>query len=180
MADPPVRSSRTAAVTAVPCFPSTDHDHDRCQSAILADAEQVCLARRVRLTAQRRRVLEIITESHGAIGAYDILDRLARDGRRPAPIAVYRALDFLIEHGLVHRLASLNAYVACAHAAARHGAQFLICQRCGMIGEITDPGVSRAIAEAASEIGFTVSSPVVEVAGLCAACRKTAIDATAG
>ncbi len=180
MAEPRTCSPRLPPATSEPFFPSADHDHDRCRAAILADAERVCLARRVRLTTQRRRVLEIVAESHGAIGAYDILDRLARDGRRPAPIAVYRALDFLMEHGLVHRLASLNAYVACAHAAGRHGAQFLICQRCGTIGEITDARVSRAIAAAASEVGFNVSAAVVEVAGLCAACGQAAHDAAGG
>lgn len=153
-------------------FPAADHDHAHCVDAILADAERVCAARKARLTAGRRRVLEIVAASHVAIGAYDIIDRLAEGGRRPAPITVYRALDFLIQHGLVHRLASLNAYVACPHAGDRHGAQFLICRHCGTIGELASAGVDRAIAEAASEAGFAVAVPVVEVEGLCAHCRE--------
>jgi len=152
-------------------FPHSDHDHAHCVAAILADAEDVCQGRKVRLTPQRRRVLEIVAESHTAIGAYEILEHLAVGGKRPAPVTVYRALDFLMAHGLVHRLASLNAYIACPHPGARHGAQFLICKRCGTIGELSDDTVHRAIAGAASDVGFAVSVPVVEVAGLCLNCR---------
>lgn len=152
-------------------FPGSDHNHAHCVAAILADAEDVCAGRKVRLTLQRRRVLEIVAESHCAIGAYEILEHLTVGGKRPAPVTVYRALDFLMEHGLVHRLASLNAYIACPHPGARHGAQFLICKRCGTIGELSNATVQRAIAGAASDVGFTVSAPVVEVAGLCLNCR---------
>lgn len=153
-------------------FPAAQHDHRRCIHAILDNAEAVCDAHGARLTDQRRRVLRIVADSHGAVGAYDILERLVEDGKRPAPVTVYRALDFLMEHGLVHRLASLNAYMACLHPGAAHGAQFLICQRCGMIGELADAGVGRAVAAAAAHVGFSVTVPVVEVAGLCARCRQ--------
>lgn len=158
----------------VSTFPQSDHDHGYCVAAILADAEEVCRLNGVRLTPQRRQVLKIVAENHAAVGAYEVMDRLAGDGKRPAPITVYRALDFLMEQGLVHRLASLNAYVACPHPGARHGAQFLICKRCGTIGELTDESVDRAIAGAASDVGFSVSAPVVEVAGLCINCRHGA------
>lgn len=157
-------------------FPCADHDHDHCVAAILAGAERVCDERNVRLTAQRRRVLEIVAEQHGAIGAYEIIDRLAGDGKRPAPVTVYRALEFLIEQGLVHRLASLNAYIACRHVDTEHGAQFLICKRCGTIGEIANRAVDRAIVGAASDVGFAVAARVVEVAGLCADCRTGKAD----
>ena len=153
-------------------FPTSDHQHERCVDAILADAQRLCELRQVRLTTQRRRVLEIVASSHAAIGAYDIMDRLATSGRRPAPITVYRALDFLIDQGFVHRLASLNAYVACVHARAEHGAQFLICRDCGTIGELTSPAVDHAIAEAASSAGFVAALPVVEVSGVCVHCRS--------
>jgi Fur family zinc uptake transcriptional regulator len=158
-------------------FPPNDHDHRTCAATILTDAERLCRDRKVRLTAQRRRVLEIVAASHLAVGAYEILERLAEGGRRPAPIMVYRALDFLIEQGLVHRLTSLNAFVACACSRAAHGAQFLICRGCGTIGEMTSAAVDRAIADAASSADFDVGSTVVEVAGLCSACRHAAADA---
>ena len=163
-------------MTIAGAFPYADHDHHHCVAAILASAEQVCDERNVRLTPQRRRVLEIVAERHGAIGAYEIIDRLAGDGKRPAPVTVYRALEFLIEQGLVHRLASLNAYIACRHADAEHGAQFLICKRCGTIGEIANVAVERAIACAASDVGFAVAARVVEVAGFCADCRTGKAD----
>lgn len=157
-------------------FPRSDHDHTSCIAAILSAAAEICAARKVRLTEQRRRVLEIIAQSHAAIGAYDIMDRLTSSGKRPAPITVYRALDFLIEQGLVHRLATLNAYVACAYACADHGAQFLICNRCGLIGEVSSQSVDRAISGVASAAGFAVFSPVIEVAGLCSNCRSRLLD----
>ena len=152
-------------------FRSAHHNHQSCVAAILADAEDLCHDRKVRFTAKRRRVLEVVAESHAAIGAYEIMERLPHEGRRPAPITVYRALDFLIEQGLVHRLASLNAYVSCPRPGAAHGAQFLICRHCGVIGELTDPAVDRAIAGAATEVGFEVASPVIEIAGVCVNCR---------
>lgn len=157
-------------------FPRADHDHTSCIAAILSAAAELCALRRVRLTEQRRRVLEIIAHSHAAIGAYEILERMTSGGKRPAPITVYRALEFLIQQGLVHRLATLNAYVACANAIADHGTQFLICKRCGMIGEVSSQAVDRAIFGAASDVGFVVSSPVIEVAGLCSDCHSLPHD----
>jgi len=157
-------------------FPRVDHDHTSCIDAILSAAAERCAVRKVRLTEQRRRVLEIIAQSHTAIGAYEIMERLSSNGKRPAPITVYRALDFLIQQELVHRLATLNAYVACSKAITDHGAQFLICNRCGMIGEFSSQAVDRAIFAAAEDVGFVVSSPVIEVAGLCLNCRSLPHD----
>jgi Fur family transcriptional regulator, zinc uptake regulator len=156
----------------VACFPAPDHDHRACLANVLATAEHLCAERQVRLTAQRRRVLEIIAASHSAIGAYEIMDRLGEQQRRPAPISVYRALDFLIAQRLVHRLASRNAYIACTTPRAAHGAQFLICERCGAIGEVFDDAVEDAIAEAAQSAGFAMTARLVEVAGLCACCSR--------
>jgi Fur family transcriptional regulator, zinc uptake regulator len=158
------------------CFPDPDHDHGHCVARVLATAETLCAERQVRLTAQRRRVLEIIAASHAAIGAYEIMDRLADQQRRPAPISVYRALDFLIAQRFVHRLASRNAYVACTTPRAAHGAQFLICERCGAIGEVCDDAVEDAIAGAAHTAGFAVTARLVEVAGLCASCAREVAD----
>lgn len=153
-------------------FPSLRHDHQLCVDRVLSRAELVCRQRNVRLTTQRKRVLEILAQEHAAIGAYDLLDRLAADGRKTAPIAVYRALDFLMDQGLVHRVASLNAYVACSHPAEDHHAQFLICRHCRRVGELEDAGVDQAIANAAQQAGFSVDVSVVEVAGECITCRK--------
>jgi Fur family zinc uptake transcriptional regulator len=153
-------------------FPAPGHDHQHCVANVLATAERLCAQRQVRLTAQRRCVLEIVAASHSAIGAYEIIDRLGEQQRRPAPISVYRALDFLIAQRLIHRLASRNAYVACTAPRAAHGAQFLICERCGAIGELRDEAVESAVAEAAQSAGFAVITQLIEVAGLCAHCSR--------
>jgi Fur family zinc uptake transcriptional regulator len=148
------------------------HDHEVCLTRTLAAAEQVCGERRVRLTPQRRRVLEAIAAGHAAVGAYDIIDALAASGPRPAPISVYRALDFLVANGLIHRIDSLSAFVLCASPGSSHRAQFLICQRCREIAEMRSDAVDAAIGEAASAVGFAVSSAVVEVTGICRACSR--------
>lgn len=120
----------------------------------------------------RRRVLEILASSHAPLGAYEIIERLGTHGPRPAPITVYRALDFLLENGLVHRIESRNAFLACGH---RHetGAMvvFLICERCGAVGEAPAAKVASGLAEAAKRAGFTPKTPVVEVSGICSHCR---------
>jgi len=104
---------------------------------------------------------------HRPRGAYDILEDLATGGKKPAPLTVYRALDFLVEHGLVHRLESLNAFIGCPHPGGGHASQFLVCERCGTATELNDPGVAAAIARSAEALGFEVGRPIVEVRGLC-------------
>src|SRR4051794_4514998 len=102
-------------MTAVsPTLEHREHDHARCAADALGHAEQICAREGLRLTPQRRRILEALLESHVPASAYDIIERLAEiDGRRHAPISVYRALDFLVEHNFAHRIASKSAYVAC-------------------------------------------------------------------
>jgi len=158
---------RAAPSTA---FLRADHDHSHCVADLLAAADRACHARGRGLTAARRRVLEILCESHAALGAYDILARLNAGGGRIAPIAVYRTLDFLIETGLVHRLASRNAFIACAHPNSRHGAQFMICDDCGVVAELADRGIEAALARRARAAGFAPRAPLVEIAGLCPRC----------
>lgn len=155
-------------------FPEPEHDHDRCRDDLLDLAESLCAAEGARLTPQRRRVLEVVADGHAAVGAYEIADRLGEAGAKPAPMAVYRALEFLMDKGLVHRLNSLNAFVACAQPGCRHGAQFLICERCRRVAEFADGAVDAAIASAAAEAGFGVTAPHVEVLGTCPHCREAA------
>ena len=135
------------------------------------DAEAVCEARGVRLTNLRRQVLEVLWEDHVAMGAYDILAKLNAGGERNAPMAVYRALDFLMEHGLAHRLNSLNAFVGCRHPGHQHSGQFLICAKCNTIAEMASEAVSRTVARAAASRGFKPSSEMIEVMGYCPNCR---------
>jgi Fur family zinc uptake transcriptional regulator len=160
---------------------SRAHDHEVCMAAAHARAEKMFVARGLKLTALRRRVFEEIARSHDAVGAYDVLDRLARtSGERIAPISVYRALDALLEAGVVHRLESRNAFFAChaPHAPnARHIA--LLCETCGTVNEIDGAAVHAAIDGAVSEAGFTSRQAVVEISGRCASCGVRPADGEA-
>ena len=153
-------------------FPSPDHDHARCASDTLRHAESCCAARGQRLTPMRRRVLEVLAASHKPLGAYEIME-LVGGAQRPAPITVYRALDFLRDNGLVHRIESRNAFLACAH---NHGDDamvvFLICERCGEVGEMPAGPLAPALSGALKGAGFSPKLSVIEVSGLCANCRK--------
>jgi len=153
-------------------FPAPDHDHGRCASAAIAHAEELCGARSQRLTPMRRHVLEALLASHRPLGAYEIIERLADRGR-PAPITIYRALDFLRENGLVHRIESRNAFVACVHNHAGNDlVVFLICERCGAVGEAPGGAVAEALKSSARAAGFAPKSPIIEIAGICSHCRE--------
>lgn len=154
---------------------SRPHDHSHCVSHALTEAETICERQGLRLTALRKRVLELVWHSHKPLGAYDILGVLSEaDGRRAAPPTVYRALDFLLEHGLVHRIASLNAFIGCNHPQHAHQGQFLICRNCHAAIELQQPAISQAIITEAAGVGFAVEGQMVEVVGLCAGCREAA------
>ena len=153
-------------------FPAPDHDHGRCASDAIAHAEAVCTARKERLTPIRRHVLEALLASHQPLGAYELIDRLAETGARPAPITIYRALDFLREQGFVHRIESRNAFMACGH---NHDSGdpvvFLICEKCGAVGEAASAAVAETIKTASRAAGFTPKTPVIEISGICAHCK---------
>jgi Fur family zinc uptake transcriptional regulator len=138
----------------------------------MAAAEAWCLARGQRLTPMRRRVLATLLASHKPLGAYEIIDRLAPKGPRPAPITAYRALEFLRQNALVHRIESRNAFVACVHKhAAGELVVFLICELCGDVGEASSAEVTSTLVAAARAAGFTPKSPVIEISGVCTHCR---------
>ena len=152
-------------------FPKPGHNHARCASDALRRAEDVCTARKVRLTDIRRRVLEAVWQSHIPVGAYDILSQLNACGGRIAPVQVYRALEFLMDNNLVHRIASLNAFIGCAHMGeVNHAAQFLICRSCGSTAELESAPLKRALSQAVAERGFTIDSQIVEISGFCPHC----------
>lgn len=153
-------------------FSGAAHDHGHCLEQALEQAEVICQARHARLTTLRRRVLELIWSSHAPIGAYDLLRRLSREHERAAPPTVYRALDFLLAQGLIHRIESLNAFVGCAQPDSSHGGQFLICRDCGQAAELQDDRVEEAIDRGAAALGFLVESRTVELRGLCPGCRE--------
>lgn len=142
---------------------------ERGLSRALARAEVLCSGRGVRLTAQRRRVLELVCRAARPIGAYEILDQI-RDGATAAPPTVYRALDFLLEQGLVHKLETLHAFIGCTHPEHPHTSQFLICADCGDVIELENEAIAGSLRSVAAETGFEPRRPIVEVIGTCSAC----------
>ncbi|WP_322988718.1 Fur family transcriptional regulator [Hoeflea sp.] len=124
------------------------------------------------LTKNQSLVFGALSRAEGPLSAYTILDQLRDDGFR-APLQVYRALDKLVETGMVHRLESLNAFVACSHPGcdSHQTIAFAICETCGKVAEISDEALESRLRELAREDGFTVKRAVVELRGLCVACR---------
>lgn len=149
------------------------HDHAACAETALARAEDICEAEGARLTPVRRRALEILLETHKAMGAYEVLDRLSEDGFGNQPPVAYRALDFLVEHGLAHRIQRLNAFTACTHPGGHsHAPVFLICEACHVVAEAQGRAVREALEGAARDVGFAVERAHVEALGLCPACQE--------
>ncbi|HET6469434.1 MAG TPA: Fur family transcriptional regulator [Geminicoccaceae bacterium] len=153
-------------------FPRRSHDHRSCVAAALARADELCGRRAVRLTPLRRRVLELIWQSHAPVGAYQLMEMLAKERGPVAPPTVYRALEFLRAQGLVHRIESLNAFIGCPAPAAGHHAGFLICRRCGNVAEFPAAVLGDALARLAAGAGFSVEGEKIEVTGTCAPCRE--------
>ena len=161
-------------MTETSAFPSTTHDHTRCRSEALAQAEAMLARKKARLTPDRRAVLEVLLDDHQAQGAYDIMERIDWRGRRPAPTVIYRALDFLVSHGLAHKIESLNAFMACPHAGHEHRPMIMICTNCSQVAEFASTTIDKAVAKAAKDSGFTPRETTVEVTGLCSHCRESA------
>ena len=137
----------------------------------LDQAAELCRTRGQSLTPLRRQVYEIMLNAGRPLGAYDVLEILAKERGRVAPPTVYRSLDFLVEQGLVHKVLSVNGFVACCAASRPHDAELFLCRRCGNAIEVARKLAGSGIEEAAAEIGFAVESVVLEVHGLCGACR---------
>ena len=152
-------------------FPGRKHDHEVCVESALEQAEALCRERGARLTPLRKRVLEIIWESHAPLGAYDVLDRMNEGGERNAPPTVYRTLDFLLKHGFIHRIESQKAFVGCAKPEKAHMAQFFICRDCGTVAETHSEEIGEAIEASATRAGFLVETPVMEINGRCQECH---------
>ncbi len=150
------------------------HDHAHCRTDALARAEDLAATRGARLTPVRRRVLEILLEAHKALGAYDVLNRLAAEGFGNQPPVVYRALEFLEDQGFAHRIRRLNAFVACMHPGEAHAPAFLICRVCSTVAEAPAAPVMEALSLAAAHTGFAVERANVEASGLCPACKVAA------
>lgn len=150
------------------------HDHGHCCDDVLARAERLAVARGARLTPVRRRVLQILLEEHRALGAYDVLERLAAEGFGNKPPVAYRALEFLVEQGLAHRIRRLNAFAACMHPGESHAPAFFICKTCASLAEAPAAEVRQAMDHAAAAIGFAIERVNIEALGLCPSCKGVA------
>jgi Fur family transcriptional regulator, zinc uptake regulator len=148
------------------------HDHDLCAHAALATAEARLAEAGQRLTPVRRRTLEILLASPRALGAYEVLERLVEGGFANQPPVAYRALEFLEDQGLAHRIRRLNAFTACMHAGQAHSPAFLICRSCHKVAEAPATEVVAALSRAAGALDFTLERATVEALGLCPACRS--------
>ena len=158
-----------------PLGPCADRDARRRLSPRerVALAVSICKGRGVRMTALRRRVLELLWASDRPMGAYELLKAVKPGGSRPVgPTTVYRALAFLMAQGLVSRIESLNAYVPCAHPQRDHDCLFFICSRCQVSIELEDPRIGGLLAEDADALGFVATRRTVEIKGMCALCAN--------
>jgi Fur family zinc uptake transcriptional regulator len=148
------------------------HDHRHCIHQALKTADQRCKEQGARLTALRKQVLELIWTSHKPLGAYDLLDLLASSSnKRIAPATVYRTLDFLQQTGLVHRIATLNAFMGCGCHEPHSNSHFFICQHCQTTVEMLTDEIQLAINSTAKKANFAVLRAAVEVVGLCPNCQ---------
>lgn len=149
------------------------HNHNHCIHDALASARNLCENRGARLTSLREQVLELIWQNHKPLGAYTLMDMLATAStRRVAPPTVYRALDFLLEQGLIHRINGLNAFIGCPSPEKKHQSHFLICRICSIAIEVDSARLTKDIQASAAEAGFSVESHSLEVMGICPSCSK--------
>ncbi len=158
-------------------FPPRDHDHGVCLSDALGRARTRCLELGIKWTALREQVFRHVATSHKPVSAYDLIESLAKEGKRLAPVSVYRILDVLQGAGLVHRLESRNAFFACMteHASVPQTITF-VCEDCERVTEAEAPDAFRAIGVSAQASRFHARNTVIEVSGVCAECH----DAGAG
>ena len=151
------------------------HDHRRCVSAALTRAKTLCEDSEVRLTPIREAVLRTIWASHRPLGAYDIVDKMTLEttsGKRILAPTVYRAIEFLLAQGLIHRIATLNAYIGCPFPGSHHSDFFLICRECGSAAECSADQLNIAVEQTAKRANFKVETQVIEIAGLCPECQR--------
>ncbi len=146
------------------------HDHSQCVETAISAAEAHCAEEDLRFTPVRRAALEILLKEHRALGAYEVLDRLREEGFGSQPPVAYRALDFLVENGLAHKIERLNAFVACGHPGETHSPAFLICRLCDSVAEANSAPSRGSLGTAAKAAGFTIERTVVEALGVCPGC----------
>lgn len=153
----------------------TTQAHSHSASAIarqLHTAEQLCAQRGSRLTPLRRLVLDTLLHHRGSMKAYELLEALRAAQPGAAPPTVYRALDFLTEQGLIHRLDAINAWAACTDAGGNPHDLLIVCTRCGNVAELSDPALSQRLADCVAQAGFALAGHETELRAVCAHCRQ--------
>lgn len=148
-----------------------EHNHNHCIDSALEQAQQLCKQRKQKLTPVRLLVLQLIWASHKPLGAYELLPALKEAGFNSAPPTVYRALEFLQQQGLVHRITSLNAFVGCPHPSEPHDVFFLICKHCGVAVEGSDQVASQLVEQEGRRLGFVHENYNIEILGSCPNCQ---------
>lgn len=139
---------------------------------LLYQAQQVCQKKGARLTKAREQVFLLLAKHEGAIGAYDLLDKLKKSDSSAKPATIYRALDFLSKQGFVHKIESINAFVMCHHFGdCNHPVQLLICDKCGQVEEIQSNNFDLALRSMADANGFSITHQIVEAHGHCQSCQ---------
>lgn len=152
----------------------TDHVDEQ-----LSLAESLCADRGRRLTPIRRKVLELMLRHGRSLKAYELLEAMRAVHPGAAPPTVYRALDFLMEEGLIHRLDAVNAWTACHDAAGAPHDLLVVCTGCGAVSEVSDPAMSRQLAERVAQTGFALATHETEIRALCPQCQKDPAKAAA-
>lgn len=148
------------------------HSHKKCVQQALERAEQCCRQHGGRLTPIRKKVLELIWQSHKPVKAYDLLAQLSSDQFVEKPPTVYRALQFLLDNHLIHRIESQNAYIGCETDHESMDSKFLICDQCNEVEELIEPKLNQTLSEMSQRQGFIPNLVNVEIHGICAQCAK--------
>lgn len=148
------------------------HDHVRSLNAAIARAHEICESANVRLTSTRESILKLLWQSHQPLGAYQLQQQITKITDKPvAPPTIYRALEFLIEHGLVHKIPSLNAFIGCPFPSSEHSNIFLICEQCKTVAEMADNKVNDLLESLSGKAKFKTKHQTIELTGLCPNCE---------
>ncbi len=146
------------------------HNHKDCISTSLFELEKYCKESNQKLSKVRRKVLEILLESHKALGAYEILDKLKANGFPSQPPVAYRAINFLLQVGFVHKIEKFNSYIACSNPGKFHKPAFLICRKCNLVSETNQKTSNQKIFLEAKNNNFFVENSIIEIIGVCQNC----------
>ena len=149
-----------------------NHRHKQCIKNALEKADRLCSESSLRLTPIRRKVLELIWQSHKPIKAYDLLAQLSSGEHIEKPPTVYRALDFLLENHLIHKIESSNAYIGCEVDHDVLDSKFFVCDKCDEVKEVCEPKLEKSLLEASKKQGFIPDQTTIEIHGTCARCAK--------